>query len=71
LIGFWVMILLFVLLLATGPWWPYSGGWGYAPAGILLVALLVWLLVAWLGWVAFFWPWMGAPPPPAVPPAIR
>jgi hypothetical protein len=63
-IGFWLLLVLFVLLLATGPWWPYSRGWGYGPASVLLTALLVWLAVIWLGWIAFLWPWAAATPPP-------
>jgi hypothetical protein len=45
-------ILLIVLLLALVgalPTWPYSGSWGYAPSGILGVALLVVLVLFLLG----------------------
>ncbi len=41
MIGFWLSVLFFVLLIFAGPWWPYSRGWGFAPAGALLAALLV------------------------------
>jgi hypothetical protein len=37
-------ILLFILLLALLPTWPYSTGWGYYPSGglgILLIVVLV------------------------------
>ncbi|MCU1338338.1 MAG: hypothetical protein JWO19_3919 [Bryobacterales bacterium] len=41
-------IIIFMLLLAVLPTWPYSSGWGYYPSGglgLLLIVLLV-LLVA-------------------------
>jgi hypothetical protein len=41
-------VLLFFLLLALLPTWPYSAGWGYYPsggAGLLLLILLIVLLV--------------------------
>lgn len=36
-----IVILLLVLLLGTGPWYPYSRNWGYGPSGLLGVLLLV------------------------------
>jgi hypothetical protein len=48
--------LLFLVLFAAGPWWPYSRSWGPAPAAILLVLLLVWLAAIWVGRVPFAWP---------------
>jgi hypothetical protein len=51
---FWILIiLLVVLLVAAVPTWPYSSGWGYSPAGVLAVILLV-LLVLWLTGVIEF-----------------
>lgn len=41
-------ILLFLLLLAFLPAWPYSAGWGYYPSGglgLLLLIVLILLLV--------------------------
>ena len=41
-------IIIFLLLLAVLPTWPYSTGWGYYPSGgvgILLLLLLVFLFV--------------------------
>jgi Protein of unknown function (DUF3309) len=67
MVGFGLMILLSLLLVAVGPWWPFSRGWGYTPLAGLVGMLLVWMLVVWLGWVAFIWPWQGLPPPAAVP----
>jgi hypothetical protein len=68
--GFWLLLGLFLLLLIAGPWWPYSRGWGYFPVVVVLVLLLFWLLLIWLGWVAVLFPWAPGPPPPGiVPPA--
>ncbi|MBZ5600866.1 MAG: DUF3309 domain-containing protein [Acidobacteriia bacterium] len=41
-------ILLFLLLLALLPAWPYSAGWGYYPSGglgLLLLLVLVLLFI--------------------------
>jgi hypothetical protein len=41
-------IIIFLLLLAVLPTWPYSTGWGYYPSGgvgLLLLVLLVFLIV--------------------------
>lgn len=35
-----VMAVLVAAILAL-PWWPYSRRWGYAPSGVLAVALAV------------------------------
>ena len=71
MVGFWLLILLFLVLVAVGPWWPFSRGWGYTPLAALVGLLLVWMLAVWPGWVAFFWPWQGLPPPAAASPAGR
>jgi hypothetical protein len=43
-----LLIILFILAIASTPAWPYSRGWGYYPSGglgtILLILLLLWLL---------------------------
>jgi hypothetical protein len=39
------LILLFVLLLAVLPTWPYSSGWGYYSSGGLGLVLLVVLVL--------------------------
>ncbi|HSJ53472.1 MAG: DUF3309 domain-containing protein [Chloroflexi bacterium] len=41
------LIVLFLLLIAALPVWPYSGSWGYAPGGLLGFLLIV-LLILWL-----------------------
>jgi hypothetical protein len=55
--GFWLLLILLVLLIASAPVYPYSRGWGYWPAGVLAGVLILWLIVLWAGWVAFAWPW--------------
>jgi hypothetical protein len=43
-----LVILLFLLLLALLPAWPYSVGWGYYPSGglgLLLLLVLILLVV--------------------------
>ncbi len=67
MLEFWLLIVLLILLIAGYPGWPYSQGWGYGPAGIIVALLLAWLIVIWLGYVAFAWPWV-APPATTVPP---
>lgn len=42
-----IVILLVVLLIGSLPAWPYSGGWGYSPAGVLAAIIAV-LLLLWL-----------------------
>ena len=43
-----MLLILFVLLLAVLPAWPYSRGWGYYPTGglgtILVIVLILFLL---------------------------
>jgi hypothetical protein len=40
-----LVVVLVVLLVGVLPTWPYSGGWGYYPSGIVGVIVLV-LIVA-------------------------
>lgn len=48
-----IIIVIVVLLLAVLPTWPYSGGWGYNPAGLIAVVLLVFLVLWLLGVISF------------------
>jgi len=41
-----LVILLVVLLLGSGPWYPYSRDWGYGPSGALTVILVI--IIAYL-----------------------
>ncbi len=41
-------ILLFLLLLAMLPAWPYSAGWGYYPSGGLGLLLLLVLILMFI-----------------------
>ncbi|WP_029032540.1 DUF3309 family protein [Salinarimonas rosea] len=58
--GFWILLLLLVVLLAVVPAWPYSRGWGYTPAGTLLGVVILFFVFVWLGWIVFAWPWAAA-----------
>jgi hypothetical protein len=44
-----ILVVLAVLLGGTGPWWPYSTGWGYAPSGLIGLVFLVVIVYALLG----------------------
>ena len=44
-----LLIALLLAVIGTLPSWPYSSHWGYAPSGILGVALLVVLVLFLLG----------------------
>jgi len=39
-----IIIVILILLIATGPWYPYSRNWGYSPLGIILLILILYLL---------------------------
>jgi hypothetical protein len=67
-VGFWFLAVLILLLFVAVPWWPYSRGWGYWPGGGILVLLLAWLFIIWIGWTAFYMPWEAPPPSRAMPP---
>jgi len=44
-----LVILLVVVLLAVLPTWPYSGGWGYYPSGVVGLIVVVLLVMALTG----------------------
>jgi hypothetical protein len=44
-----LVVLLVVVLLAVLPTWPYSGGWGYYPSGIVGLIVVVLLIMALTG----------------------
>jgi hypothetical protein len=46
-----LLLLIFVLLFASAPAWPYSRGWGYYPSGGLGTVLLILILLMLLGYV--------------------
>lgn len=47
--GFWLFIVLAVLTLLAMPWYPYSRGWGYRPAGALLGLFVLLAVIFYLG----------------------
>jgi Protein of unknown function (DUF3309) len=44
-----LLIIVIILLIGALPAWPYSGGWGYYPAGGLGTILVILLILALLG----------------------
>jgi len=39
-----LIIVILILLIAVGPWYPYSRSWGYSPLGIVLFLLVLYIL---------------------------
>lgn len=48
-----ILIIIVLLLLAVIPTWPYSRGWGYNPAGLIVAILLIFLVLWLLGVISF------------------
>lgn len=48
-----IIIIIVLLLLAVIPTWPYSRGWGYNPAGLILAILVIFLVLWLLGVISF------------------
>ena len=46
-----ILIILFVLMFAAIPSWPYSRGWGYYPSGGLGTILVIVIILMLLGYV--------------------
>lgn len=46
-----LLVILFLLLIAAIPAWPYSRGWGYFPSGIVGLLLLILLIALLLGYI--------------------
>lgn len=44
-----LLIIVVILLIGALPTWPYSGGWGYYPAGGLGTILIILIILALLG----------------------
>jgi Protein of unknown function (DUF3309) len=44
-----LLILLVLLLIGALPTWPYSGGWGYYPAGGLGLVVIILLVLVVVG----------------------
>ncbi len=45
-----LLAILFLLVLAALPRWPYSRGWGWYPSGALALALFVATIVLMFAW---------------------
>ncbi|MFZ6185089.1 DUF3309 family protein [Nannocystis pusilla] len=55
--GFWLVIILAILLLGALPKYQHSRHWGYYPSGIIGLVLLVVICLMWFGLIVFSWPW--------------
>jgi hypothetical protein len=44
-----LIVVLILLLIGALPSWPYSGGWGYGPGGIVGVILVVVVILVLTG----------------------
>lgn len=56
---FWILLfVLFVMMIASIPTYPYSRIWGYYPASGFLFLLVLLLLLWWMAWL----PWWGTYP---------
>jgi hypothetical protein len=62
--GFWILLILVLLFAATVPIYPHSRSWGFGPIAVVLMAVALWMIVIYFGYVAFWWPWAGEPVPP-------
>ncbi|MGQ9372041.1 DUF3309 family protein [Azospirillum sp. ST 5-10] len=55
--AFLLLLALIAVFLLTGPWWPYSRGWGYGPSGVVLALLVLWFALVWWGALVLALPW--------------
>jgi len=53
MIGWILLLLLIVLLIAAVPAWPYSRSWGYFPSGILGLLVIVLIVLLLLGYFPY------------------
>ncbi|MDE1146530.1 MAG: DUF3309 family protein [Azospirillaceae bacterium] len=49
MLGTILLVVLILLLVGALPSWPYSGGWGYGPSGLLGLVLIVVLILVLTG----------------------
>lgn len=49
MLGTILLIILILLLIGVIPAWPYSGGWGYWPGGIIGLLLVIVIILLILG----------------------
>ena len=50
-LGIILLILVTLMLVGAMPTWPHSRTWGYAPSGVLGLAVLALLVLVWVGQV--------------------
>jgi hypothetical protein len=44
-VGTLLIIVLILMLIGAFPTWPYSRSWGYSPAGVILLILIILILL--------------------------
>lgn len=49
MLGYILLIVLILVLLAALPTWPYSASWGYGPTGVLGLILIILLVLVLMG----------------------
>lgn len=49
--GWLILLILVILLLAILPRWPYSRSWGYAPSGTITLIVIIVLILVLLGYL--------------------
>lgn len=49
--GWLLVLILVIVLLAALPRWPYSRGWGYVPSGTLTLIVVIVVLLVLLGYL--------------------
>lgn len=57
MLGFWILWVLVVLAIISVPFYPYSRGWGYWPAILIVVLLALWLGLIYAEMIIYEWPW--------------
>ena len=51
IVGWIVVVVLLVMVIAGAPTWPYSREWGYGPSGVLGIVLVVVLVLLLSGFI--------------------
>lgn len=44
-----ILLILLIVLVFSGPWYPYSRSWGYGPSGALVFILIILLIFYMFG----------------------
>lgn len=44
-----LLVILILLLVFATPAWPYSSTWGYTPAGLIVIVIILFLIFGYIG----------------------